>query len=78
MNTKTYSKYSNIYMKSITGRLDRLEEILTSGEHLIDPEEALYLCEKLGHWWHNMLDNERDFVSCARIAIREQKKWNTP
>lgn len=62
-------------------RLDRLEDELKNGKHLLESAseeemlEVYKLTESVSKLWQILSDDEKDFIQCARIAILEQKSW---
>lgn len=73
------SKYESPYVKRITDRLDRLEEILKSNGHLSNEdlmEEALYICDRLSVWWRNLKEDEKEFYECAKYALEKKLSWS--
>lgn len=59
----------------INEKLDKLETMLTSQQHLTSPETVGVQLEVLSMYFHLMNDEDRDYVNCARIALEDKIEW---
>ena len=62
-------------MYIINTKLDELEVILTSQQHLTLPETVGVLLDTLSTLFHLMNDDDKDYVQCARIGLEDKIEW---
>ena len=68
----------NAIRKKINDRLDILETALKANKHLDGTDavtEINEMIENVAKYWRIFDDADRDFISAARYAVREQKEW---
>ena len=56
-------------------RLDLLQKMMESNEHLTNPEEAYALTMKISFAWSVLSEEDREYVQCAQDAITEGWEW---
>ncbi len=61
----------------IEERLNLLESMLTSQNHISDPSEVLDALASVSKFYSVLSEEQREFVQAARWAIEEQRKWKT-
>ena len=61
----------------IEERLNLLESMLTSQQHVSDPPEVLDALASVFKFYSVLSEEQREFVHAARWAIEEQKEWKT-
>jgi hypothetical protein len=59
----------------INQKLDELESMLTSQQHISSPETVGELLDTLSLLFHLMSDEDRDYVQCARVALEDEIEW---
>ena len=59
----------------INQKLDELESMLMSQQHISSPETVGEVLEVLSVLFHLMDDDDRDYVQCARIALEDKVEW---
>lgn len=61
--------------KKLNDRLDRLQELMKSNEHLNENPEIELLLSQLSIWFSAMTDEDRDFYQGVRYMVEEKIKW---
>ena len=59
----------------INQKLDELESMLTSQQHISSPEAVGEVLDVLSVLFHLLNDDDRDYVQCARIALEDKIEW---
>jgi hypothetical protein len=62
--------------KKIDDRMDKLQAIMESNEHLTNPEKAIGLTHRISPFWSILSEEDREYVQCAQHAIEDQLEWN--
>lgn len=62
--------------EKINHRLDQLQAMLESNQHLTDPVKAANLTQRISPFWSILSEEDRDYVQCAQHAIEDQLEWN--
>lgn len=60
----------------IEERLNVLQVMLESQEHLTDPDRVEAQIRSVSLYWSILSDDDKDYIDCARWAIEKQSKWN--
>lgn len=61
--------------EKINNRLDQLQLIMESNEHLSNPEKAIGLTYRITPFWNILSEEDRDYVQCAQHAIEDGTRW---
>lgn len=67
--------------EKIRSRLDKLEQDLKSGKHLLtisdeyEIREVLELILSVSKFTRVLKEDEKDFVQCAMVALTDQMPW---
>jgi len=64
--------------EKINDRLDQLQAMLESNEHLKDPKKAMDLTYRISPFWSILSEEDRDYVQCAQHAIEDGSTWGKP
>ena len=59
----------------INQKLDELETMLTSQQHISSPQTVGELLDALSALFHLMSDDDRDYVQCAKVALEDKIEW---
>lgn len=59
----------------INQKLDELESMLTSQQHISSPETVGELLDTLSMLFHLMSDFDKDYVQCAKVALEDKIEW---
>lgn len=65
--------------KKITERLDKVQQILESNQHLEGKDrhdEINELLTDLSLWFGAMNEEDREYYQCALYAVNENVEWN--
>jgi hypothetical protein len=62
--------------KKIQERLDKLQAIMESNQHLENPAEAYNLTLRVSCFWSILSEEDREYVQCAQHAIEDKLEWN--
>ena len=62
--------------QKINHRMDKLQEIMESNQHLEDKEAAYDLTLEVSKFWPVLDEEYKEYIQCAQYAIEEQKGWN--
>lgn len=60
----------------IEERLNVLQVMLESQEHLTDPDRVEAQIRSVSLYWSILSDDDKDYIDCARWAIEKQSEWN--
>jgi hypothetical protein len=61
----------------IEDRLNLVEQMLISQQHLSDSAEVLDALASVSKFYSVLSEEQREFVQAARWAVEEQKEWMT-
>ena len=61
----------------IEERLNLLESMLTSQQHMSDPDFALKTISSVSKFYSVLTEEQREFIQAARLAVEEGKDWMT-
>jgi len=64
--------------EKLNDRLDRLQAMLESNEHLKDPQKAMDLTFRISPFWSILSEEDREYVQCAQHAIEDRAEWGDP
>jgi hypothetical protein len=56
-------------------RLDELEDMMNSNQHLTEPELVSEKADSIGKFWSVLSDEDKDYVDGVRWAIEEKVVW---
>ena len=62
--------------KKIQDRLDKLQAIMESNQHLENPAEAYNLTMRVSCFWSILSEEDREYLQCAQDAIADKLEWN--
>lgn len=62
--------------KKIQDRLDKLQAIMESNQHLENPAEAYNLTIRVSCFWSILSEEDREYIQCAQDAIENKLEWN--
>ena len=62
--------------KKIQERLDKLQAIMESNQHLENPAEAYNLTLRVSCFWSILSEEDREYIQCAQHAIEDKLEWN--
>ena len=62
--------------KKIQERLDKLQAIMESNQHLENPAEAYNLTLRVSCFWSILSEEDREYIQCAQDAIEDKLEWN--
>ena len=60
----------------IEERMDKLQALMESNQHLENPAEAYNLTMRVSCFWSILSEEDREYVQCAQSAIEDQLEWN--
>ena len=61
--------------QKVTARIDELQRVMESNEHLTDPDKAIDLTHRISPFWAILTEEDREYVQCAQDAISEGWEW---
>jgi hypothetical protein len=61
--------------EKIAERLDSLQLMMESQEHLRNPELVTEKLEAISKFWSALSEEEREYISSVRIALNEGIEW---
>ena len=61
--------------EKLDDRIDRLQEMMESNYHLINPTEAHTLVLQITYAWSVLSEEDREYVQVASDAIEEGWEW---
>ena len=59
----------------ITERMDVLQAMMESQQHLTDSTTVLTQIFSITKYWSEMSEEDQDFVECAKAALKEKWEW---
>ena len=62
--------------KKIDDRLDKLQAIMESNQHLENPVEAYNITMRVSYFWSILSEEDREYIQCAQSAIKDKLEWN--
>lgn len=62
--------------QKINHRMDKLQEIMESNQHLEDKEAAYDLTLEVSKFWSILGEEDKDYIQMCQMAIEEEKEWN--
>lgn len=64
--------------EKINHRLDCLQEMMESNEHISNPTKAYDLTLRISPFWSILSEEDREYVQCAQHAIEDGSNWGKP
>ena len=61
----------------IQTRLDELASLLESQAHIHAPELVTEKLESVAKFWSALSEEEREFISAVRLALKEGLEWKS-
>ena len=61
----------------IEERLNLLESMLTSQEHITNPDDVLEAIASVSKFYSVLTEEQREFIQAARLAVVERRDWMT-
>lgn len=62
--------------QKINQRLDQLQEIMESNQHLKDKEAAYDLTLEVSKFWPVLDEADKEYIQMCQMSIEEQREWN--
>ena len=62
--------------QKINQRMDKLQQIMESNQHLEDKEAAYDLTLEVSKFWSILGEEDKDYIQMCQMAIEEEKEWN--
>ena len=62
--------------QKINHRMDKLQEIMESNQHLEDKEAAYDLTLEVSKFWSILDEADKEYIQMCQMSIEEQKEWN--
>lgn len=66
----------SMIVERVEERMDALQSMLESQEHLADPAKVEAQIRSISLYWSILSDEDRDYIHGARWAIEKQSEWN--
>jgi len=60
----------------IKERLDNLQMMMESNQHLHNNAEVEDLINEISKFWPGLKEEDRDYIQAARFAVEEKLEWN--
>ena len=60
----------------IEERMDKLQALMESNQHLENPAEAYNLTMRVSCFWSILSEEDREYLQCAQDAIENKLEWN--
>jgi hypothetical protein len=60
----------------IEERMDKLQALMESNQHLENPAEAYNLTMRVSCFWSILSEEDREYIQCAQDAIADKLEWN--
>jgi hypothetical protein len=60
----------------IEERMDKLQALMESNQHLENPAEAYNLTMRVSCFWSILSEEDREYIQCAQDAIEDKLEWN--
>ena len=60
----------------IEERMDKLQALMESNQHLENPAEAYNLTMRVSCFWSVLSEEDREYIQCAQDAIEDKLEWN--
>jgi len=61
--------------EKLTARMDEIQRIMESNEHLADPEKVHALLDKVTFAWEVLSEEDRDYIHGVQVALEEKIEW---
>jgi len=61
--------------EKLTARMDEIQRIMESNEHLVDPEKVHALLDKVTFAWEVLSEEDRDYIHGVQVALEEKLEW---
>lgn len=62
--------------QKIVDRMDRLQGMMESNQHLETPEDVYDVTLSVSKFWSILSEEDREYIQCAQYAIEEGKRWD--
>lgn len=59
----------------INERMDELQKLMESNEHLSNPDKVELLIASVSKFWSALSEEDRDYIHGARYALEEKMEW---
>jgi hypothetical protein len=59
----------------IEERLNLLESMLTSQEHITNPDDVLEAIASVSKFYSVLTEEQREYIQAVRLAVEERKDW---
>ena len=59
----------------INERMDELQKLMESNEHLSNPDKVELLIASISKFWSALSEEDRDYIHGARYALEEKMEW---
>jgi hypothetical protein len=56
-------------------RMDQLQAMMESNQHLTDPSGVEDHIQTITKFWSALCEEDQDYIEFARYAIEEQREW---
>lgn len=63
--------------KKIAERLDSLQLMMESQEHLSNPELVTERLNSVEKFWTYLCENDREYIASVRIALKKGLEWKS-
>ena len=60
----------------INQRMDQLQAMMESNQHLSNPAAVEDHIRTVTKFWSVLDEGDQDYIECARYAIEEKRAWN--
>jgi hypothetical protein len=61
--------------QKVNERINKLEQLMNSQEHLSNPESVIECLDSITKFWSVLQEDEQDYVECARFALDKKLEW---
>ena len=61
--------------EKLTARMDEIQRIMETNEHLADPEKVHALLDKVTFAWEVLSEEDRDYIHGVQVALEEKLEW---
>lgn len=65
-----------VLRQKIDERMDQLQELMESNEHLTNGAAVLELTYNISKFWSVLSEEDREYIQVAQHAIEDQLEWN--
>ena len=61
--------------EKLNARMDEIQRIMETNEHLADPEKVVDLIDRVTFAWHILSEEDRDYIHGVQFALEEKREW---